>query len=511
MSELISGILTLLDIENPQSATLFKDQFQNTYIAIESSGSKVLNIDSAEFAQWLFAFVYEQTGKTISDTALKAIQKMLKHKAKYTFPLTVRVGKKKDTIYYDLGENKFVSITSERWNVIDTNYQILFKRFGHQITQIEPQREGNLDDFFKFTRVSDKSDELLLKVYIVSSFIPNFPHPVLVVHGVQGSAKSTLCRLLKSLIDPSVLETQSVQKDISEFIQLASHNWFLVLDNLSFLTDEISDVICRICTGGGLSKRKLYTDNEDHIFSFRHLVVINGIKQVVEKPDLLDRCLMIELEPIGEGKRLTEEEVYKGFSAAKPGILGAIFFAVSGAMKEYPNIHVDNLPRMADFVKWGCAIAKALGHTQEEFLDAYARNTNIQTDAAAESNPLATTIFEFMEDKDFYQGTPSDLYKALVHKAEELSLKDSYGWPKAANVFSKQIPTIRPVLQSLGLKINPTRGKQRKIIITRFSNDSNVDIQTEPSTQTIYDTGPINGAVVATVGTDGLFSPFPKR
>ena len=47
-----------------------------------------------------------------------------------------------------------------------------------------------------------------------------------------------------------------------------------------------------------------------------------------------------------------------------------------------PAIRLSGRPRMADFAEWGCAIAEALGHSQNEFLDAYSDNTNSRNEEA---------------------------------------------------------------------------------------------------------------------------------
>lgn len=452
---------------------VFTDQFQEAYAAVDFDGSQVMKISSSEFEDWLFNYVYEITGIGMSDSQMKSVLKILNNRAKnYSCSLLVRTAREQDRVYYDLGSGKFVEVTEQGWEVIEPGSKILFKKFKHQKQQVSPEPGGTLDDFIRLVNVTDKKSEILLKIYLVAAFIPNFPHPVLVIQGPQGSSKTTLCRFLKDLIDPSSLESDSLfgDNDIPAFIQKASHHWLFVLDNLSFLSDKISDVISRICTGGGLSKRKLYSDDDDFIYNFKHLIALNGITQVVYKPDLLDRSLMIQLDRIGEQERLTEDELWAKFESVKPGILGAIFDAVSEALKEYPNIQVEKLPRMADFVKMGCAIAKAIGYTQEEFLQAFEQNTISQTDAAVEGNPIAAVIADFMEDREHYLGSPGELYQLLSQKAFDLGLQNSYGWPKAANTFTKQFPVIQPVLQTLGLQIRAWKSNKRYVEITKVNS-----------------------------------------
>jgi hypothetical protein len=48
------------------------------------------------------------------------------------------------------------------------------------------------------------------------------------------------------------------------------------LDNLSTVPDWLSDSICRAVTGDGDVRRKLYTDGEHAVFSFRRAVAITS-------------------------------------------------------------------------------------------------------------------------------------------------------------------------------------------------------------------------------------------
>jgi hypothetical protein len=98
----------------------------------------------------------------------------------------------------------------------------------------------------------------------------------------------------------------------------------LVFDNVSGLPDWLSDAICRLSTGGGAGKRRLYTDEDEVLLSGRRLVCINGIEDVAVRPDLVDRAILLALEPIAEDKRRAEEEYNGAFDQAASKILEPI-------------------------------------------------------------------------------------------------------------------------------------------------------------------------------------------
>src|SRR5258708_5140361 len=200
------------------------------------------------------------------------------------------------------------------------------------------------------------------------AFIPGFPHAILVLFGPQGAGKTTPQRLLKSLIDPSALKVLSAPDSQKEFVQLAMHHYFFFFDNLTFIQEWLSNCLSRAVTGDGFSKRELFSDDDDIIYSFQRIVALNGITLVAQKADLLERSILLGLERIPKNKRRTEKEFWKTFEQKKPYLLGAIFDSVAEAIKRYPNIQLTEHPRMADVMDWGCAIAETLGYTQEQFI-----------------------------------------------------------------------------------------------------------------------------------------------
>lgn len=69
------------------------------------------------------------------------------------------------------------------------------------------------------TNVRNEEHRLLLKVLIVSSFVPEIDHPILTTYGPQGAAKSFLLTLIKMLVNPSKPVLLTLLKNIPEFIQ----------------------------------------------------------------------------------------------------------------------------------------------------------------------------------------------------------------------------------------------------------------------------------------------------
>ena len=98
----------------------------------------------------------------------------------------------------------------------------------------------------------------------------------------------------------------------------------MTFDNVSGLPSWISDTLCRLATGGGFAVRQLYTDQEEVIFTATRPIILNGIEDIVTRPDLADRGLFLQLQPISEASRRTEAEFWQAFRQDCPKILGAL-------------------------------------------------------------------------------------------------------------------------------------------------------------------------------------------
>lgn len=76
-------------------------------------------------------------------------------------------------------------------------------------------------------------------------------------------------KLIRSIIDPSALGVLTIPRNERERVQQLDHNWCCFYDNITYFPDWISDTMCRAATGGGFSKRELYTDDSDVIYNFK--------------------------------------------------------------------------------------------------------------------------------------------------------------------------------------------------------------------------------------------------
>lgn len=466
----------LLNIFDGDGFELFHDQNQEAYIAFLDKGTRVIKLSSKEFKNWISNYSWTYLQYALPTETLNKVIQILSGKACYhgeEHILAVRHFMDNLGLWYDCGDGSAIHITPDGWRLTN-RVPIMFRRFSHQKPQVWPIKEGSLDLLSRYINLKNKDDLLLFYVYIVAAFIPDIPHPLLILHGPQGAGKTTPMRVMKAIIDPSTIQSLPPPSDLQSFAQIASHHSCFFFDNLTHLPQWLSDALARVSTGDGFSKRALYTDDEDIIYTLQKTVALNGITQVVTKPDLLDRSILLSLKRISPKKRKSEQDFWAQFEEDRPAILGSIYEILSNAMAIYPTVELKELPRMADFAKWGYAIAEAAGFTGQRFIDAYTANIKIQNDEAIEANPVAQALLALSEESGSWQGTAAQLLLELNEYASVLQLDKSYGWPKDAARLGKIITQILPNLEAKGVVLKKENVKNERMIYISKSTESTV-------------------------------------
>lgn len=466
-----SKSLELADLLRSLDTELFLNQYNEAYVAINKNGTNVFSIESKDCDIWIHRECCKK-GKSFGSEAIKNAKMILMSEAYeggVTHNLSVRVAQDQDdNIWYDLGQSA-VKIAPDDWYIVDSP-PILFQRLKHQQPQVIPVRgDSDLNQLFRLFNLRNEDDKIMMMVWLISNFIPDFPHPILVLFGEHGSAKSTTCKIIKNMVDPSSLLTLPPIKDLSQFIQVVSHHRLACFDNFSSLKDDLSDQICRACSGDGYSKRKLYSNDDDYVYNYQHVIAINGIHNVVNRADLLDRSLLIETSRISDEDRRGEKDIYDEFSKNKPLILGACMDILSKAMRIKPQITLDSRSRMADFTEWGCAIAEAAGIGQDRFLLASSNNRQKQYEEAINASPIGLAVIELLkaEGTGIVKGQSTSILSRLNDTAYRLGLETTHNnfWPKDPKNLWKKLSEIAPVLKVYGIDIRKGRETDRFIEI----------------------------------------------
>jgi len=491
---------------------LFHDDEGAVFANIAESGHfEFYPVRSTGFTRWLRNEFYSLEGKPPSaqslNDALGTVEGLGQFKGERV-KTYVRVGEVYGSLCLDLCDQYWQTVLINE-NECGIHYYspVRFIRSKGMLPLPEPSA-GSVEDLKPFLNLADEQSFILIISWLVGALRPKGPYPILVLNGEQGSAKSTVSRLLKSVIDPSASCFRSYPRTERDVVISASNSWVLIFDNLSVLAPWFSDALCRISTGGGYATRELYTNKDETLFTDTRPIILNGITDIVHRHDLSDRCIFITLPPIKDESRLTEEALNRKFDEARPGILGGLLNAVSAALKNRKSVTLPSLPRMADFAKWIVAAEPSLPWSPGAFLEAYNENRKGAYTSALDSDIFAVAFREWFEGKEEWTGTASDLLHSIERDQDEKLLRHQV-WPKDATRVSAKLRRLAGFLRRLGIDVAfPERsGKSRKLTIKKVVQNSVTSVTSVISQQ---EQG-VNGDAEGDADDADLFSSVTKK
>jgi hypothetical protein len=465
------SLASLLMKELADADLLLDERAQAHVLIHEKEGGRcaLMRLRGRPFRLWLTRRGFAATGQVPGSGVLSAVLQLLEAQAQEgrRVALWNRVARGPDrALWLDLadGSGRAVRVTAEGFGVV-AGPPPLFHRFSHQQPLPVPASSGDLFGLCDLLNLQGEEDTILFLSSLVAALVPDIPQPLLVLHGPQGAAKTTAARLRRALVDPSAVPTVLVRRDVGELVQALDHHYMPILDNLCRLSPWQEEVLCQAATGGGFTKRALYSDQEDVLFRFCRPLVLTGINLPSAAPDLLDRTLLISLERIPAARRRDEAGLWRAFERERPRLLAGLLGALSRAMAIEPGLHLDGLTRMADFTRWGAAAAEALGLSAARFREVLAENGQRQGEGVLEDDPVAEAVRLLVQRRGRFCGTATELLAELTRGAE----RGGRGLPRRAADLGKRLTGLRAPLAELGIEVRSLRetdrGRQRRWVI----------------------------------------------
>jgi hypothetical protein len=449
-------------VEVAEGAELFHTDDGDTYATISVNNHyETWALRSRGFRDWLAKRYYGTAGSIPSAQAmldaLNTLQGIARHEGT-AIEVHTRLAAKADCIWLDLCDEdwRVVRLSPDGWEIVRES-PIKFRRTRGMRALPAPVNGGSISLLRELVNATDV-DWVLLLSWLVTAFRPGYPFPVLVIHGEQGSTKSTVSKMLRELIDPNIAPLRSEQRDERDLMLAATNSWIVALDNLSKLPVWLSDALCRLSTGGGFATRTLYENDEETLFTAMRPIILNGIEELTTRSDLLDRAVIIHLPAIPPDKRKSEAEVWREFETVRPRVLGSLLDAVCYALRTIGQVQLEHKPRMADFALWATAAETSFGLERGAFISAFMGNRENANELALDASPIAATLVEFVQHKEHWQGKPSDLLEELNKRARD-EIKKQQGWPKRANSLSGAVKRIAPNLRAIGIEFSTGRTK----------------------------------------------------
>jgi hypothetical protein len=399
-------------------------------------------------------------GQVPSQSALTDAMTVLEGMAAATDPVPVhlRVAGGADQVVLDLGtaDGRCVIVTPAGWSV-HSRSPVLFRRSGAMSPMPEPAHgDGDGDGLAQLRALVNMDGPTFhqLVAWLVAAWIPHIPHPVLTFKGEQGTGKSKTAQMVINLVDPSAATKRSQPRDVKTWATQAFNSWALCLDNVSTIAPWLSDTLCKAVTGDGIIDRALYTDDDVVVLSFRRVLAMTTIDAGALAGDLAERIYMLDLRLISEDQRRTEQELDQHFEADRPAILAALLDLLAKVLDRLPSIHLDRMPRMADFARVLATIDAVQGEGWNTLKTYITSADNVAADAL-EGDPFGSAVVAFLQQHRQWTGTAAQLL-------EQVPPPDGYHpkWPKDATRASGRLKRLAPILRSVGVMFDDTTRSQ---------------------------------------------------
>ena len=230
----------------------------------------------------------------------------------------------------------------------------------------------------------------------------------------------------------------------------ASASWIVAIDNVSFIPDWWSDALCKAVTGDGWIDRTLYTNSDVTVLSFRRVILLTSIDAGALRGNLGDRALLVDLEPIEDVDRLTEQELDAHYAAARPQLFGALLDLLAKVLEALPQVKLECAPRMADFACLLAAMDKVTGGNS---LSAYLGQRERIAETIIESDAVAVAVQKLADDRQTWEGTAAELLELIKPTEWHLRGYPPKGWPKNPNTLGGRLRRVAPALKQIGVEI----------------------------------------------------------
>jgi hypothetical protein len=425
----------------------------------------------------LAASLHRQTGKVASASALSDCITVLDGEASELDPRPVwlRVGQHEDTVVVDMGTEtgQAITITGAGW-AIATDSPVIFRRSELTHPLVTPERGGTLDGLRQLVNLPEEDWRLAI-AWVVAAYLTGIPHPILLVQGEQGTAKSGLIRTLLALIDPQPAADRTPPRDSREWAIFARASWAFSFDNITDIPPWLSNALCKGVTGDAVLQRVLHSDEDIGVYAFQRVIALTtiAIRHDVAG-DLADRILLVEPDVID--KRRTEADITAARAAALPAALAAVLDLVAAVLRELPRTTVDNPPRMADFAKVLAALDTATGW---DTLACYRAKVATLALSLIEGNTFAYAIYKLATcpspgglDPAPWEGTAGELLDTLRRLCTETRMAAS-DLPEDVRAVGRQVREIAPSLRKAGVDIRPRKSGPRRLLrITKIPDDA---------------------------------------
>lgn len=150
-------------------------------------------------------------------------------------------------------------------------------------------------------------------------------------------------------------------------------------------------------------------------------------------------------------ERVETTDLWKNFNANYGELLGGLLDVVANALSLLPTIRIPaaERPRLAEFARFGMAVAKATGKTPGDFTKQFNACRQEAIARTLDASPVATAVLAWCEKNP--RGA-KDTAGNFMNRMEDFKPQRVESWPWSAKGFADALRRAAPALRQHGIE-----------------------------------------------------------
>ena len=457
-------------------------QIKNDADESDKGHYEVHNLNSQGFKDYAEYLYFKATESGIGDAAMKDVVNSLRPPAKFEgdeHQVHIRCAMHDNNVYIDMCNDSWqvIKIDASGWSIKESgDIPVMFTRSSHMRPLPEPEKGYSLDLLWSILPVKDEYTRRMLIVWMIDSMLVDTKYMMLELTGIAGSVKSGTQSVIRSLVDPSEGALLTYSGKLDDIPVLARHSHVVSYENMDMMSKQMSNKFCTMLTGGANATRSLHTTNDLALWTIKRPIMVNGIPDIVGRPDLLQRTISLEMPPISVYK--SDKLLAEKWEKARPRVLGALYDLFSKVLNELKTstLMESSETRQVDFLRTGQAIFDAMS-INEQFIDSYEIMMGEHTQRSIDNSPVAQAIInKLKKENGFFETTVTGLIGELSNSLNGVKPEfvDSAKWPKDVYQMRNELKEITTPLNKKGVTIERRRSGPVRYI--SFSDIVDVEV-----------------------------------